>query len=531
MVPASVKAAEAESSAMLKLAARAAAESGDFASAARNLRDSARLSGNERLEQQAGEFAERLEGGNALANFDQLIELMQQHTGSPEDWEEADPPREPLPYEQGNGVFMCGPAALASLMLRHDSSGLDRVAEAVATANRNENIRQPSALRLVSLSRLERTVAQQLATGGELSSEIHNLAGISRVEYLFTFPETGDVVIGGPAADWVTDTSGRSVSVTNGRPVLQLDDLVVLGRTFADDGPAFFRCSIDPKQQQIEAVNDFVGSNRQSLNRKTAADFAQRLENILGLQDVVVSGIPQDSRVAGVIVAADYRMKQIGIGEVHGAPGMKSYFDLLSRSEQRGGGKMDALRWWMAAGYEAVRMAPSGNVFEFAGNSARCLSEDQVVNANGSRVATGKASGANAKFARLFTQHFESLAKTDPVFADLENVFDLSMVMALIHAQGLEADARLDSPVFRQAGTFETASVDVPTELMTAATHRVFRGRHVVIQVAGGVRGDMAAVVADADRLQVQPALAEQSLPASPLGQGMSRWWWDAEVQ
>lgn len=513
----------AESSTM-RMSARAAAESGDFVTAATLLRDASRLSGDDAVAERAEGLAERLEGGGGQADFGELIALIQEQTSPPAEWSDNDGQGGTI-STFAQGVFLGGPAVLASVALRGDESRLDQVAIEASRANTNRDVRMPSSLRLVSLTQLERHLAELTASGQQIPDDVRHLAGLSRIQYLMTYPETGDVVIGGPASDWVTDAAGRSMSVADGRPVLQLDDLAVLSRTFSADGQSFFMCSIDPKQEQVQAVNDYVREHRRALNKRTAAQFTRQLEKMLGLQNVIVQGIPADSRVAKVIVDADYRMKQIGIGDVQGAPGMKSYFDLLSRAEQRGSGSMDALRWWMAVGHESIQMSASGEAFEFSGRSVRCLAEDQIVNADGTREGAGEAQGANAEFARLFTQHFEALAAEDAVFADLQNVFDLAMVTALLSSQGLTEAAHLESSAFQ---TLPVEPSDVPAELMTSAAWRVYSGRHVVVQVAGGVRADMAAVVRDADCFQESEELGKTTTDASPIGHGADAWWWDA---
>ncbi len=352
---------------MLRISARAAAEVGDFGSAAVRLRDAARLSGDLETAEEAGRIAADLEGGGSSANYGPLIDLIQTNTGPPGAWDESgggeftdEGVGSITPFDQG--VFVGGPAMLASILVGFDSSHLDRIATAVRASNENRDPRQSSHLRLISLSRLRQHLEQLQKDGQDVSDDVHHLAGVSEIEYLFFYPETGDVVMGGPAADWTAGANGRVVSADNGRPVLQLDDLLVLSRTFAGDDNTFFRCSIDPKRSQVKAVQDFVRSNRRTLNKGTARRFTQHLEDTLGLQNVIVDGIPEDSRIAKVIVEADYRMKLIGIGEADGAKGMKSYFDLLSAKEQRCIRGRDALRWWMTVGYEAVQTSPSGNV-------------------------------------------------------------------------------------------------------------------------------------------------------------------------
>ena len=36
-----------------------------------------------------------------------------------------------------------------------------------------------------------------------------NLAGLTRLEYVFCMPDTKDIVIAGPAEGWAPDSSGR----------------------------------------------------------------------------------------------------------------------------------------------------------------------------------------------------------------------------------------------------------------------------------------------------------------------------------
>src|SRR5205823_10826963 len=95
------------------------------------------------------------------------------------------------------------------------------------------NLLAPSKLRKVSLIGLERAIAKQVADGKPLDDAILHLAGLQRLQFVFCFPERGDVVIAGPAEGWVADPSGRVVGITTGRPVLELADLAAALRTFA----------------------------------------------------------------------------------------------------------------------------------------------------------------------------------------------------------------------------------------------------------------------------------------------------------
>jgi hypothetical protein len=516
-----------QKAAQLKMEARVAAERGEFSTAVKNIMQASELTGDRQTAARARKLSPSAAGGSPFANFQETMQLIQEQTTPPARWISVDGEGGAMSISS-QGVFVGLPAMMAIQALMSDDSQLLKAGEFARNANRNKDVRKAATLRMVSIPRLERHVQKLEQQGLPVTDDVRNMAGISRIDYLFVFPETSDVVIAGPAGDWTVDADGRAISSVTQRPTLNLDDLVTLTRTFGQAGPGFFMCTIDPKQGQVGAVQDFVKKNQRKLNAGTAAAFTQQVEQTLGLQNVFVRGIPQDSHVASVIVEADYRMKEIGIGKRQGPKGMKSYFDLLTRSERRGSSSMDALRWWMAVGYDAIRMSPDGKAFEFSGSSVECLSENQLVHENGDRTGTGNASRANTKFANLFTKHLPELAAQDPVFAELENVFDLAMVAALIHERGLGLRAGWSPKAFAANGDYRTQSVEVPEELMTAAQFRVFDGRSVVVQVAGGVRVDVADLISDKDRLQSAEELAARSDTATPIGQQRDSWWWDA---
>ena len=511
----------------LRTEARLAAEQGDFAKAADNLEMAALKVGDRQMTKRVRDAKEQLQaGGGSQANFGPLMQLIQSVI-APDSWVGAggDEIGSMTPFDQG--VFLGIPSIANALIRSNHISRLNTAAELAASANHNENVREASALRLVSLPRLEQHVKALKAAGKPVSEDVACLAGLTEVRFLFVFPQTSDIVIGGPAGDWTTDEAGRKVGVADHRPTLQLDDLVTLSRTFSSGGSGFFRCSIDPKAEQVKAVREYAQQNQ--VTPQNVRKFTKHVEETLGLQNVIVQGIPEDSRVAKVIVDADYQMKLIGIGQREGLKGMKSYFELVTKAERKGA-SMDALRWWMTVGYDSIQVAPNQQAFEFTGREVQCQSENQLLQADGSRQATGKADGANSEFARLFTEHLPELAAEDVVFADLQNVFDLGLATALVHSMGLNRQIGWQSDVFAVDGDYSTASVDVPDELMTAANSRIYRGTEIMIQVAGGVRGDLRSVVKNPENFEVSAEVVGKATNANPIGQ-TGRWWWDAAAR
>jgi len=511
----------------LRMDARLAAEQGDLLKAAGDLETAALQVGDRITATRARDARASLEaGGGAQTDFESLMTLIREQTSPPALWiDNGDDIGSMTEFYQG--VFFGLPAMASAIAGGLDDARLVTAFDLAKTANQNQDVRESSDLRLVSLPRLEQHLKSLIATGQPVPDDVACLAGLTEVQFLFVFPETSDIVIGGPAGDWKQDETGRTVGTGNGRPTLKLDDLVTLSRTFSSGGSGFFMCSIDPKPEQVKAVRDYAAKTK--LSPQNVGKVTQTLEDMLGLQNVIVQGIPEDSRVASVIVDADYQMKLIGIGEREGAKGMKSYFDLLSRAERRGAA-MDALRWWMTVGYDSILVSPNRQAFEFSGRAVQCQSENQLVAADGSRQATGKADGANAEFAKLFTEHLPELASQDVVFADLQNIFDLGLAAALVNTLGLNRQAGWQPEVFTSDGVYSPVAVEVPAELMTAATSRTYRGGEIVIQVAGGVRGDLRSVVRNPENFEVSTEVLNTAINANPVGQ-TGRWWWDAAAR
>lgn len=515
----------AAKSALLGQIAAAQVDAGEFAAAAGSIRrmplpEARGRAANERTSRQS------LSGG-AQADFGPLLNLIQMETSGP--WSDtAGEGGTIVPFETGVRVDAQG---LLSRMTREEQKNrLRSLGVQARKADLNTDMAKSSSLRLVSLTRLEKEVAKRIAEGKPVLETMKHFAGISKIQYVFVYPEESEIIIGGPAEGWKYNENGQPVGVESGRPTLQLDDFVTVLRTFAPGGSGLFQCLIVPREEGLKNIKEFVERSQAkgALNASSVNGWVAQLQKQLGLQDIQVNGVAANSRVARVIVEADYRMKLIGIGRLDGGSNIPDYFELMKATGQTSSQSINALRWWMSPKCDAVLHSPDRNVFEIQGASVLCQSENELITDTGKRVQTGKSEATNRLFAENFTKHYADLAERDLVFADLENVFDLSLVAALVEHERLAERAQWDLGVFARSGEYRPATFAPAETVMSVVNHRVFNGKEIVVQVAGGVRADLVALLKDSSIVKEVGRLASMASrgKAGQLPEG--RWWWDA---
>ena len=249
----------------------------------------------------------------------------------------------------------------------------ERIASAKATLD--PKITAFSKLRKISLNRLEQAIVDHQGT---LSDEMRYLAGLQRVRYVFYYPDSKDIVLAGPAEGWAPDLSGRIVGLTSGRPVVQLQDVVVALRTFPADSSStpVIGCSIDPTREGLAAMQHFLRNNRPNPNEPQP--FVEALRNSLGYQLVSIHGVSPKTRFAQVMVEADYRMKLIGIGLERPPVRLVSYVDRAKPSDV---GRNALQRWFFVPDYQCVRVSEDNLAMELVGDGVKLIGEDEMVTA------------------------------------------------------------------------------------------------------------------------------------------------------
>ena len=424
-------------------------------------------------------------GGAASADFESLIELITA-TVRPDTWEDVGGPGAIAEFP--GGVYVDASGVLKKLAV-DGSPRLSAVRRAAAADGGNREVHADAELRRVSLTRLEREVQLLAAQGLPPDEAMHHLAGLYDIHYLLVYPDTGDIVLAGPAGDWKTSGEGRVVNVRTGRPVLQLDDLVTLLRNAAA-GDGTFTCSITPAKESLARTQAFLAeSSKQPLRPGAAARnrWLKQLRQALGRQKIEFTGVDPRSRVAHVLLEADYHMKLVGMGLEEGTLGVESYLDSVKLAKGEAPPPMNVLRWWFTLNYDRLTASEGHDAFAFAGQGVKVLSENELLGARGERVHTGKSDELTARFARCFTEHFGKLSAKYPVYAELENIFDLALVAALLRAEDLPGQADWHMTHFGPNGEYEAALSAAPREVDTVINHRVVHGNQILAGVSGGV--------------------------------------------
>ncbi|MEM9659790.1 MAG: DUF1598 domain-containing protein, partial [Planctomycetota bacterium] len=331
------------------------------------------------------------QGGAANADFDSLIDLIQS-TVAPDSWLDNGTGEGDLsPFV--NGVFVDVDSASRVSQLGADAE-LGTLLAARIPANRSAplaaNVRAPSELRFVSLNRLESEIEARQRQREPLDREMLVLAGLRRIAYVAVLPDSGDVVLAGPAGDWSADAEGRLVAVDTGRPIVRLDDLLVLWRQRRATNNAPYGCSIVPRQEHLARTQRYVAASARSpLEPGGRGAWLDGLREALGEQDVEFYNLSPETRVAQVLLHADYHMKLIGMGLAKGVPGVKSYLSTVKLGPGGTAPPMAVLRWWFSIPANEIASTADRDAFALPKRCVEVLSENEMLAARGKRVHTG----------------------------------------------------------------------------------------------------------------------------------------------
>lgn len=425
------------------------------------------------------------------------------------------------------GVYLDADGVIRMHEFVDRTGALTRSSIAASIRSLPADVVKTSELRKVSLNRLEAAVAERIAAGEKPTDAMQYLAGLQRIQYVFAYPETGDIVVAGPAEGWASDLSGRVRGITSGAPVIELQDLIIALRAFPPAGgeTPVISCSIDPTKEGLANMQQFLARLGARATPNQTAFIVDGLRKSLGLQNVTITGIPADTNFAKVLVEADYRMKMIGIGiERTSVKNMKSYVDLASPTSVA---RNAMQRWFFVPDYECVRVSEDKLAMELVGNSVKLVGADELVVADGTRVDAGQVDKAGKLFTGGFTEKYPEISKAVPVYAQLRNLIDLSVAAAYIQRQEFYSKVSWSMDLFGKEEAFSVRTGKAPRQVETAVS-AVWRGNRLMTPIGGGVNIQPGVALKASNLLQDEQGAVKQKradIALDHLKQG--QWWWD----
>lgn len=387
-----------------------------------------------------------------------------------------------------------------------------------------QDLREYSEKRFVSLTRLEREVAA--AEKGMIPEDVQYMGGLQKIDYVLVYPESGDVVLVGPAEGWYRDASGRVVGLTTGKPVLHLEDMVTAMRAFppgAKDSP-LLGCSIDPTAEGLQNMQNFLAKVGRTARPEDTERIISGLRSSLGMQEITFMGVHPDTRFARTLVEADYRMKLIGIGMEKPPVPMKSFVDGASPTAVN---RNALFRWYFVPDYECVRMSPDKLAIALEGQGVKLVGADEMVSASGSRQETQAVSvnSASRVFTEAFTKNYPKISEKAPIYAELRNLIDMSVVAAYLQKEGVYDKLEWKLVYFGSEARYPIQTEAVPKKVESAVA-AVWRGQTLMTPIGGGVQIQAENALASDNLLNPKDAQVAQQKDAAEATLPEDGWWW-----
>ena len=259
------------------------------------------------------------------------------------------------------------------------------------------------------------------------------------------------------------------LGIDSGRPTLQLQDLVVALRAFApgQHKATTILCSIDPTEEGLARMQQFLRSIGANINPGDTQMIVDGMRTSLGMQNIRIGGISPSTHFAQVLLECDYRMKLIGIGLEQPPVRLASYVDKATPSSNKNGLE----RWFFIPDYNSV---PRGRRQPGAGTGGRRRQAGFREPGRGrqrrTRSHAARATRPASCSRRASRKKFADMAARVPVFAEMRNVIDLSIVAAFINQQDFYAKADWRAPTFNDEKALQVETYQTPRQVETVCT-------------------------------------------------------------
>lgn len=373
------------------------------------------------------------------------------------------------------------------LEVQNLSKDLMKQLEAVPGELGSEN-----SLRKISLKQINAVLRDCVEQNKAIPDSVRLMGGLLSIHYVVLVPEENDIILIGPAEGWKVDQYGCIVGLKSGKPTLQLEDFLVVLRAWNSARSArIISCSIDPTK---EGVANFERTYRTL--REEGAPFdvlSEELEKAIGLNEVKFTGVPENSRFASVMIAADYKMKRLGMGQER-APirNFPSYISMNNSSSAQS-------RFWLTPEYDQILHDENKLTWKLSGLKIKALSENEFIDAqSGERTKSKVRDTAAEKWAANMTKRYEELSKAAPVFAELRNCMDIAAVVALIRQEGLMQRGNCDFSYLTDSKSIELPVYSVPKYVSPSVT--LVQKNRLITLGCGGVEVNPFIAVGEAKK-------------------------------
>ena len=427
------------------------------------------------------------------------------------------------------GIEIDANGVLTARTILGNAALLNRQRFAAAQASVNKDLQKVSNLRKVSITRLEREVKKLVDAGKPIPADMRYLAGLTRITHVFFYPETKDIVVAGPAEGYFINAANHVVGMKTGRATLQLNDLIVALRCFGSDGnrTRLISCSIDPTQEGLAKFRDTYtqiqrsGKFRPGLESEVIRLYRQSL----GMQQITINGVSTKTNFARVLVEADYEMKLIGIG-LKSAPA-KGVTSFIEKATPQSVAKSSLQRWFFQPDYDCVHVNQDQTAMQLVGNGVKLVGEDESVAASGQRKRTGVMNRASTAYCNSFTRMYSKLADNAPLWGELRNVIDMSVVAAFIQEMDFYGKAEWDMEVFGDESKVAVEVLGSPKQVAPVA-NAVWKGNYFMSPIAGGVN-IQPRVALNSDRMKVDTEGVIDKVKSEITLDSLdaNQWWWD----
>lgn len=266
---------------------------------------------------------------------------------------------------------------------------------------------------------------------------------------------------------YVIDEASHDVIIygngVQNRPPILFDDLCVCVQNvwhservrYVGQQYPFPFCSLDPRKgamASVELAMRDVNPSRLE-NDGERRRMIQTLSEALGPQEVRVGGVPQDVRLAHVMVDADYHMKKVSQGHV-AFPGVESCLRIgLDRQKHPLGllaslGRIFSIkhspqgshmsRFWFHLEKDHPTFIATSGIVEIDKCAMVVLTERQVSARDGSLVDAGRDDPDAQAFAKSMSTQLRKGATCFREYADLENLYRLFALLKAIQYANAE---------------------------------------------------------------------------------------------